>query len=86
MDIGIELPVDLASVFYFQDKLSKFCPADKDRPNGFEKEMFRLGALYAIYKISILLDQKDQMELIKIKESGFLSWLEENKTNILGEV
>jgi hypothetical protein len=30
--------------FYFQDKLSKFCPADKtERPNGFEKAMFRYG-------------------------------------------
>ena len=35
--------VDELAVFYFQDKLSKFCPADKDRPNGYEKEMFRAG-------------------------------------------
>jgi hypothetical protein len=44
MDMTIE---ELAR-FYFQDKLSKFCPADKsERPNGFEKEMFRYGLQHA---------------------------------------
>jgi hypothetical protein len=29
--------------WYFQDKLAKFCPADKDRPNGYERSMFDYG-------------------------------------------
>lgn len=31
------------AIAYFQDKLSKFCPADKDRPNGYEIDMFVAG-------------------------------------------
>lgn len=31
------------AVFYFQDKLSKFCPADKERPTSFEIMMFEAG-------------------------------------------
>jgi hypothetical protein len=37
---------DLAR-FYFQDRLSKFCPTEHDRPNTFEKEMFRYGVQHA---------------------------------------
>ena len=37
------------ATFYFQDKLSKFCPSDKtERPNGFEVEMFRYGYEHAM--------------------------------------
>jgi len=43
--------LDLVARFYFQDKLSKFCPTDHKRPNGFEREMFRYGVEYAVNKI-----------------------------------
>lgn len=31
------------ATFYFQDRLSKFCPADKNRPNEYEITMFIAG-------------------------------------------
>lgn len=31
------------AIFYFQDRLSKFCPADKNRPNEYEITMFSAG-------------------------------------------
>lgn len=64
MDMTIE---ELAR-FYFQDKLSKFCPADKsERPNGFEKEMFRYGLQHAQADI-----EKLEAENARLREA--LEW------------
>ena len=31
------------AIFYFQDRLSKFCSADKNRPNEYEITMYSAG-------------------------------------------
>lgn len=40
------------AIHYFQDKLSKFCPADKNRPNSYEIAMFEAGYAYCDIKLT----------------------------------
>ena len=56
--------------FYFQDKLSKFCPADKtERPNGYEVAMFEAGYQKAQEEIEYL---KSENENLKAKADWVL--------------
>lgn len=59
-----ELTIEELARYYFQNKLSKFCPADKtERPNGFEKQMFNYGYSHNLPKIEELEEKNKQLEL-----------------------
>ena len=77
----IDLDADELARWAFQDKLSKFCPADASRPNGFETQMFKMGMLAGAEKVISLLKTPEALELTN---NPVLSvWLETHLQNLL---
>lgn len=52
------------AITFFQNSLSKFCAGDKNRPTGYEIEMFKAGYGYAEEKIEAL-----ESKLAKAREA-----------------
>lgn len=52
METRNKTDLEKEAIAYFQDRLSKFCPADKNRPNGFETAMFEAGYMLALTRLS----------------------------------
>jgi hypothetical protein len=78
----MHLTVEDLARFYFQDRLSKFCPTEHDRPNTYEKEMFRYGVQHAQANI-----EKLEAENARLREALEFyadpnSWVDESVTYV----
>lgn len=78
----MHLTVEDLARFYFQDRLSKFCPTEHDRPNTFEKEMFRYGVEHVKKELESV--QKENEELKEAQKQWELAWLNESDANAAG--
>ena len=67
------------AIAYFQDSLSKFCPADKDRPNGYEIDMFVAGYSFCDIKLT---KAEDKIQELKAENARHIERIKELTTEL----
>ena len=73
------------AIHHFQDKLSKFCPADKNRPNGFEIAMFEAGYAYCGIKLTKAEEKIEELQAENARLRKAVSGFEKDEKMFLAE-
>lgn len=73
------------AIHHFQDKLSKFCPADKNRPNGYEIAMFEAGYAYCDIKLTKAEEKIEELQAENAHLREMVANLEKDEKMFLNE-